>query len=69
MLRKGMFNKIKQKTLYLNDNAIGITETENIDIYNIHLHWSSSAKRKNELNKIELAAQTIRKPIIPKSLI
>jgi endonuclease/exonuclease/phosphatase (EEP) superfamily protein YafD len=41
-----------QQTFYINDNAIGLTTTEHIDIYNIHLHWSSSKKRKKELKKI-----------------
>jgi endonuclease/exonuclease/phosphatase family metal-dependent hydrolase len=52
MIKKHMFKEIKQKTLYLNDNGIGITETENVDIYNIHLDCSSKIRRKNELKKI-----------------
>jgi hypothetical protein len=53
MIKKNICNsKPISQTIYINDNAIGLTKTENIDIYNIHLDCSSSIKRKKELKQI-----------------
>lgn len=53
MLNKNnIFKSPTQRTIYIGNNGIGVTETEFIDIYNIHLDCDSSVKRKKELTKI-----------------
>jgi len=52
IIRKNLFQKITHKTFYVNDYAIGFTQTDHINIYNIHLHDSSKVVRKNQLKQI-----------------
>jgi endonuclease/exonuclease/phosphatase family metal-dependent hydrolase len=52
MLKKNVFKNPKQKTMHIDNNGIGITETDTVDIYNIHLDCDTAVKRKKELTKI-----------------
>ena len=63
IIRKKILPKITHKTFYVNDIAIGLSQSDNIDIYNIHLHDTSNTKRKNQLQKI-ISTFDINKKII-----
>jgi hypothetical protein len=52
ILRKNAFTNIKHATIYVGDVAIGVTEADGVDIYNIHLDDTSTAKRRGELEHI-----------------
>ena len=54
LIKKNIFNKINHKTIYLNNNAFGVTTVDDdIDIYNIHLNDVSKKIRTKELKFIK----------------
>jgi hypothetical protein len=52
IIRKNIFQKITHETFYLDEFAFGLTQVDNINIYNIHLNDISKVKRKNQLKYI-----------------
>ena len=52
MIKKNKFKNITHTTNYVYNLAYGLTQADDISIYNIHLHDSSKMKRKNQLKKI-----------------
>jgi len=64
LIKKNKFKTINYNTLYINDNAISITSTDDTDIYNIHLNDISNEVRIKELKYIISTFNKTRKIII-----
>ena len=63
LVRRNLFKNITHKTFYVGELAVGLTETDEIDIYNVHLDAYSGVARKHELEQI-IAKFDLNKKII-----
>lgn len=64
IVRRNKFTSVKHETFYLGDVAIGLTEIDGIDVYNIHLDDASMTTRRRQLNKIIATFDTNNKIIV-----
>jgi len=72
IIKKNLFKNITHKTIYLGDgipsnrprSSVGLTETDDVIIYNIHLDDSSNTIRKRELRQIISTFDNSKKIII-----
>ena len=52
LVRRNLFKNVTHKTFYVGELAVGLTETDEIDIYNVHLDDISEVAREHELEQI-----------------